>query len=315
MLYMHSIDIGAEMAKVEGNKFNFYGVRKFYTLFSYFDALRAMYLEEDLDYINNFGFEGIRIMLNWFWNECPSPTIFDLHGNVNQNKLDKLYTVLAESEERKMIVDISFYIPNHNYSSPSDGSSMEYSSFLSGIKSILTSLKEWYNDGSLSGEWIFDLGNEHNSFDGWTESYIQELSLIIRNYFGNSFPFSASTTGSDYFTPCTISRSEGTNVIAHHFTTDRLQTIYCVEDSEYKISNMIDNSDGKPVYMQQPQRISTIDSLQYFIMDYYATVTAGGAAWCFHTPASYVLNNASLSSILNQDKYLNELNVLRSVNG
>src|SRR5262245_30492837 len=62
---------------------------KFLMFISYFDAMRAANLEEDLDYIKSLRFDGIRIFTMWHvlpptgtCNNAPSDTLIDSQGNV-----------------------------------------------------------------------------------------------------------------------------------------------------------------------------------------------------------------------------------------
>ena len=283
--------------KVDGTNFNFYGVRRFFYFFSYYDALRATNLNADLSYIQDFGFDGIRIMLNWFWTECSPPCIFNSSGGVNSSKLSSLKTVLETAENKGMIVDITFLLPDSSYNSCCDGARMSAFDLSSGIKSILGSLKSWKDSGDLDGEWIIDLGNEHTlSLFDWDESYVRGLRLVIQNYFGGDFPCTASTTGTDDHSHCSVSNDEGTNVIAPHFRTGA----DWYKHTETRTKSVISCANGKPVYLQEPERSPYVQSAEHFHLDCDAARNAGAAGWCFHTDAGFVLKGYTLRDILHQ---------------
>jgi hypothetical protein len=88
---------------------------------SYFDALRATHLEEDLDYISrDVKFDGIRIFPNWLQrdaNYCAIPDtdlLFDTTGNVRGDEhepagaLNRLLQVVEAAARRRLVVDVTF---------------------------------------------------------------------------------------------------------------------------------------------------------------------------------------------------------------
>src|SRR5262245_28848001 len=90
---MASTQARSPVLGVTGSAFTVNGQPKFLLFMSYFDAMRASNLDDDLTYIKSLGFDGIRIFPNWdrrdagYCATTSTDTLMDTSGAVRRDRL------------------------------------------------------------------------------------------------------------------------------------------------------------------------------------------------------------------------------------
>lgn len=266
----------------QGNKFCINGTPEFLVLASYFDALDAAYLEDDLDYLKEHGIAGIRIFPNW-WDEAgqSSHTLFDPSGQVRPDRMRRLKAVLKAATVRNMIVDITFTretVPG-----------LQAENYKKGIAATVRQLKRYDNI-------LYDLQNERN---GDRTRLSGEDIIALRSQLKAMDPSIILSASEAYeATPeqdIAFVKRTGMDIINYHeprggawwdMTADRVKAL---------------RTFGKPVYLGEPGRwMKNIPlTAANLTTALEAAKRSGAAAWTFHSEASFDLDHASLRSRLN----------------
>jgi RHS repeat-associated protein len=293
---------------------------KFLLFISYFDATRAAYLDEDLEYIRNtLRLDGVRIFPNWqdFPPGCPRPspttdTLLDANGNVRgdttppSGQLERLIQVIRAAAERGLMVDVSFAretVPNLNIND-----------YIKGITRAATLLRPYRNV-------LFDLQNEHDNASPQQALSIADVLRLRNQIVANGDPAQGDpgrvlVTSGGGTTAGAVAFASATGMHANAFHGSRESNWQDTMSSA--VTELL--AGNKPVYLQEPQAwdsgltiCNTPDSSRgdrvpgHFRTAARTAKAAGAAAWTFHTRQGFDLRNTSLKSRIQADAVEREL--------
>lgn len=280
---------------------------KFLTFISYFDGMRAVDRDGDLDYIANaLHLDGIRVMANW-WEyadaTCPerrTDTLIDSRGNIRGDGTTlrgpalALKNLILAAGARGLIVDVTF-----TRETVANLSIDDY------VKGVTRAAQLFVGQRNV----LFDLQNEWE-VNGLTQADVVRLRNAVHGV--DPSRLVVASTGSERHTGGTsvqLGAVAKANLSAAAYHGDR--------DSrwETRVGADVDalRSSGKPVYLQEPQawnsglRIcravepttKTADgTAAHFIAAITAARAHGGAAFTFHTRQSFVLKSTSLKTAI-----------------
>src|SRR5262249_36052588 len=137
----------AQTLGLDGDRFTVDGVPKFIVFTSYFGAMAAGHVPEDLKYLRAKGFDGVRI-----WPNFPRGSSLQLmrsDGSINPDGMAKLRFILDRAREQRLVVDVSFT------AEPVSG--LDAARFRDGILATTDALRDYDN-------LIFDIQNERNVY-------------------------------------------------------------------------------------------------------------------------------------------------------
>src|SRR2546423_9020559 len=94
----------AQKLTVQGDRFAIDGTPKFLTFISYFGAMGAPNVIQDLHLLRTLGFDGARI-----WpNLDTGPQLMNGDGSLKPDGLDRLLTILNQARLERLVVDVTF---------------------------------------------------------------------------------------------------------------------------------------------------------------------------------------------------------------
>lgn len=138
----------------------FFGKQKTLVLVSYFDGLRALDLEKDLDWLKSKGVDGIRLYLNFSYPpNRPWDFLFQPDGSLHPNRLGTLGSILQQTKKRGMVVDISSSRRLDGVDGRSDGWQMPPKVYAHCWHLLAKQIMEWKLDKHI----VIDLENESNN--------------------------------------------------------------------------------------------------------------------------------------------------------
>jgi hypothetical protein len=259
----------AQKLTIQGDRFAIDGTPKFLTFISYFGAMGAPHVAEDLKMLRAFGFDGIRI-----WpNLDTGPQLMNGDGSLRPGELARLKTILDLARQERLVVDVTFtyeHIPG-----------MTPATAKVGIVNATNELRSYEN-------LLFDIQNERNVGDRryMSEADVGGIYQAIKaadpariatadNSLGESW-------GPQYAADFTARL--GLDVTAFH--ESRRSDWYTLAFYQSMIATL--RSNGRPAYLQEPNstRDRTYianDRAEYYMQAVANAKLAGAAAWCFHT--------------------------------
>lgn len=266
---------------VEKDKFCINGRAKFLVFASYFDATDAIFLQKDLDFLQQNGFNGIRIFPNWWDNQTHDHTLFDSLGHIRPNRMQRLLAVMKAANTRHFVVDITFCretIPG-----------LRIEDYKKGIIRVVKALKNYTNI-------IYDLQNERNG----KETFFSDKDIIsLRKKLKAMQPDIMLSASEAYeATPeedIAFVDHTGLDIVNYHEPRGGAWW----DSTSSRVERLLES--GRPVYLGEPGRWKAGSSLT--VEDLITAVTsakkAGAAAWTFHSEASFNLDHSSYVSHLN----------------
>jgi len=286
--------------------FDFYGRQEFLIFVSYFDGIRAKYLEPDLDWLKAKGVDGIRLYLNFSYPpNQPWDFLFQSDGSLHPHKLGMLGHILRQAQDRNMVVDIS----SSRRKDP-DGWQMSFGTYAHAWRLLSIELEKW-----TFGNYLIDIENEHNNpWAGQQYTMTQAEAVIVREAVQANLPDVPITVSvASHISPeaaAAWATAEGMNYMGYHDP----RVSGWPEDTEglaVRCRNAVGDNSIK-IYFQEPPGIGKAGNAQN--ASEFRTALAGAkrakiAAWCFHTAAGFSLHNGSFESQLHPEgkAFLNRL--------
>lgn len=284
--------------KPDSPYFDFFGKREFLVGASYFDGIRAKYLEQDLDYLVSKGVRLIRLYLNFSLpKNRPWDFLFRSDGSLHPNKLGALGHILQLTRKREMVVDISSSRRLDGVDGKSDGWQMPPKVYVHCWHLLAKQLKAWGFE-----HFLIDVENEHNNpWAGQSATMTISEAIYVRSVIQvhlPNVPISASVAS--HISPeaaATMARQEGMNSIYFHDPRDpgsakntEALALRCKKAAGSKI----------PIYFQEPAHIGQfVKSSSALINMCKGAKRAGIAAWCMHQiNASFTLTERTFESRL-----------------
>ncbi|HEA68239.1 MAG TPA: hypothetical protein ENI07_15675 [Desulfobacterales bacterium] len=267
--------------------FSFFGQQKFLVFVSYFDGIRAKYLESDLDYLKK-GVDGIRLYLNFSYPpNRPWDFLFRPDGSLHPHKLGMLGHILRLAEERKMVVDISSSRRLDGVDGNPGGWQMPPGTYAHAWRLLALKLQEW-----PFSNYLIDIENESNCpWAGRRQTMTVPEAQIIKDVIRTSLP------------DVEITASVACNITPEAAATDMSFIGYhdprvagWAEDTwglAVRCKRAIGDNSIK-VYFQEPPRIGAgVSSTQELRVALAGARRAKIAGWCFHTDAGFTLSDGS----------------------
>ncbi len=275
---------------VDSPYFNFFGRQETLVLVSYFDGIRAKYLEQDLNWLKSKGVDGIRLYLNFSYPpNRPWNFIFNPDGSLNPYKLGTLGHILRLAEERNLVVDIS----SSRRLDP-DGWQMPFGTYAHAWRLLAIILEKW-----PFSNYIIDIENEHNCpWGGQGETMTMPEVRIIRDSIRASLPDVEITAS----VACNISPEaaanlaiqEGMTFVGYH--DPRVAGwAEATEELALRCRRAVGDNSILVSFQEPPRRVS---STHEFRVALAGAKRAKIAAWYYHNKESFTLINGSFESKL-----------------
>jgi len=259
----------AQKLTIQGDRFAIDGTPKFLTFISYFGAMGAPNVIQDLHFLKSVGFDGVRI-----WpNLDTGPQLMNGDGSLRPDGLDRLLTILNQARQERLVVDVTFTYEHVPGLTPAVA--------LIGIVNATNALRSYDN-------LLFDIQNERNVTDRrfMSEEDVGRIYRAVKAADPARITTADNSLGQDwgpqYATDFTARL--GLDVVAFH--ESRGPQWYLPPFYQSIVRTM--KAAGRPVYLQEPNstRDSTYtanDRADYFLRAIVSAKLAGAAAWCFHT--------------------------------
>ena len=133
----------AQKLSIQGDRFAVDGTPKFLTFITYFGAMGAPNIINDLHLIRSLGFDGIRI-----WpNLDTGPQLMNGDGTLRPDELRRLLFILDQARLERLIVDVTFTYEHISRMTPATARV--------GIMAATNALRSYDN-------LLFDIENERN---------------------------------------------------------------------------------------------------------------------------------------------------------
>ena len=302
---------------IEGERFTVDGAPRFLTLASYFDAMDAVALDEDLATLAR-SVDGVRIFANW-WDlghgECryrfSNRTLFERRADgsigLRPNRLDRLKHVLDRARHHGLVVDLTFA------ADPVAGAS----TLVAGPDGRLcppadfANVVNWPGIAAAMGETaralarpeyahvFFDLQNEagHN-YNRATEEDLRRLVDAVRGV-DRARLISVSMFNPDADRQAALVKALGLSMLNFHDVPRGKGWGARTAGHVERFRAALDRVGLKvPIYAGEPDPGAYDGELLEFDNALTGARTAGAAAWTFHTRVAYDLRTAALDTRL-----------------
>jgi hypothetical protein len=269
LLFLCASEAQAQKLSIQGDRFAVDGTPRFLTFITYFGAMGAPNIIQDLHLIHGLGFDGIRI-----WpNLDTGPQLMNGDGTLRPDELKRLLFILDEAHLEHLIVDVTFTYEHISGMTPA--------SARVGIVAATNALRTYDN-------LLFDIQNERNVQDRRFMSGADVASIFAGIKATDSariaFASNAPVDSPEYAAQFTADL--GLDVTAYH--DPRPPNWYELGVIQAVVRAMKVN--GRPAYLQEP--MATRDNLfnypsndraEYFLEAIANAKLTGAAGWCFHT--------------------------------
>lgn len=263
---------------IKGSRFIINGKGTFLYGASYYGALAAPdeFIRRDLDDLQRFGFNWIRVWANWRGFDSDASAV-DGEGRAIVGGMEKLKRLVAECDRRGMVVDVTF----------SRGNGVNGSALLQtleahsrAVEAVITALRPWRN-------WYLDLSNERNIRDARYTSMedLKALRALARRLTPELLV--TASHGGD------ISQEElrkylqiaQVDFVTPHRPRDARSPARTEEKSKELLGWMEALGRAVPVHFQEPLRRGYAKwnpQPEDFARDLQGAKAGGAAGWCFH---------------------------------
>lgn len=313
------------------------GSPQFVVLVSYFDALDASRLSEDLRYLAG-RVDGIRIFPNWWdwdpkrkcrarWSDRTLLTMKDGAMAIRPDRLDRLKAVLREARKAGLIVDVTFTYETvrglSRLQADADGllcgtpntfrNEVNLEAYARGLEGVAAAL-----DSQEFDHVFFDLQNEiANNWTRLNAAQVRVLAGAVRNADPQRL-VTVSDFQPDASKQAAVVKTADLDLLVFHDwprsegwparTADHVRTFRRALDAA---GLQVPILDGEP----PPE--SDGRGAEAFRASLAGAREAGAAGWTFHTRASFRLDEASLASLLDPDAraFLDDLASARRTGG
>lgn len=245
---------------------------------SYYSALSAPedFIRRDLDDMQRFGFNWIRVWANWRAFEANAAAV-DGEGGVIPATMERLQKLIAECDRRGMVVDVTLSRGN-GVTGPKRLQSLE--AHHRAVETLITALKPWRN-------WYLDLSNERNIRDSRYASIadLKQLRTFARQL-DQDLLVTASHAGD-------LSSDElrryvqevGVDFIAPHRPRNAGSPAQTTAKTGEYLTLLKKFGHLVPVHYQEPFRRDYgkwNPEAGDFSNDLRGAIAGGAAGWCFH---------------------------------
>jgi hypothetical protein len=261
----------AQRLTIQGDRFAVDGTPRFLTFISYFDAMEALDLTADLEFLHEMGLDGVRI-----W---PNPGLIRSNGTLDTDALSRLLFILDAARRQRVIVDVTFTAERV--------AGLDAAHFRDGIVATARAIAGYDNA-------LIDIQNERDVYGPFVRplapSDVAATAAAIKQADPRRIVTASNSPG---LTPAAAARftvDTGLDVTAYH--DDRVATWYERGRLQSIVAAM--RANGRPAYLQEPTRFPfpSTDRADYFLQARANAKLAGAAAWCFHTEFGFDLRSA-----------------------
>jgi hypothetical protein len=261
----------AQKLSIQGDRFAIDGTPKFLTFITYFGAMGAPNVINDLHLIRSLGFDGIRI-----WpNLDTGPQLMNGDGTLRPDELRRLRVILDQAHLERLVVDVTFTYEHIAGMTPATARL--------GIMAATDALRSYDN-------LLFDIQNERNVQDRryMSETDVARIFAGIKSVDPTRIATCDNALGEDWGPQwgADFTARLGLDVTAFHET--RASDWYTFAKYSTIIRTL--RSNGRPAYLQEPMttrdsyfHYPSNDRAEYFLQAIANAKLLGAAAWCFHT--------------------------------
>lgn len=250
---------------------------------SYYGALGANEItwKADLDDLQKSGFNWIRIWATWAAYDHDVSAVDGQTGEVREDYLNKLKSILAECDRREIIVDVTL---SRGSSSTGPVRLQTHDAHRRAVETLTTSLKPWRN-------WYLDLGNERNIGDQRFVSIkqLKDLRSLVRKLDVERL-VTASHGGDlsaddvrDYVMEVQV------DFLCPHRPRDKHSPGQTESTTRQLLQTMKELGRVVPVHYQEPFRRGYPGyppEAGDYLTDLHGALAGGAAGWCFHNGAT-----------------------------
>ena len=271
----------AQRLSIQGDRFAIDGTPRFLIFITYFGAMGAPNIINDLHLIRSLGFDGIRI-----WpNLDTGPQLMNGDGTLRPDELSRLRFILDQARLEHLVVDVTFTYEHIRGMTPATARL--------GIMAATDALRSYDN-------LLFDIQNERNVQDRrfMSEADVARIFAGIKAVDPTRIATCDNARGDDegpqWVADFTVRL--GLDVTALHET--RRSDWYTFPIYQSIIRTL--RSNGRPAYLQEP--MATRDSFfsypsndraEYFLQAIANAKLLGAAGWCFHTEEGVDFRNGA----------------------
>ena len=261
----------AQKLTVQGDRFAIDGTPQFLVFMSFFGAMGAPNIAQDLHFLKSAGFDGVRI-----WpNLDTGPQLMNGDGSLRPDELRHLKFILDKARDERMVVDVTFTYEHISGMTPATA--------LTGIVNATRELRSYENI-------LFDIENERNVLDRrrMSEDEVGRIYRALKEVDPNRIATASNSIGEEEGPQFSadFTRRLGLDVVALH--ESRKSYWYTLPFLQSAVSTM--KQYGRPAYLQEPNSTrdhsyEANDRAEYYLQAVVNAKLAGAAAWCFHTQA------------------------------
>jgi len=262
-------DARAQKLTVQGDRFAIDGTPRFLVFMSFFGAMGAPNIAQDLHFLKSAGFDGVRI-----WpNLDTGPQLMNGDGSLRPDELRHLKFILDKARDERMVVDVTFTYEHISGMTPATA--------LTGIVNATNELRSYDNI-------LFDIQNERNVLDRrrMSEDEVGRIYRAVKAADPNRIATASNSIGEEEGPQFSadFTRRLGLDVVALH--ESRRSYWYTLPFLQSAVSTM--KQYGPPAYLQEPNSTrdnwyEANDRAEYYLQAVVNAKLAGAAAWCFHT--------------------------------
>jgi len=264
---------------IRGDKFTINGKRTFLFGISYYGALGAQpeFVISDLDDMQRFGINWIRVWATWgaFGNDV---TVVDEQGRAREPYMSRLKKLVAECDQRGMIVDVTLSRGNGIVGGPRLQSQQVHKQ---AVETLATELKDHRN-------WYMDLGNERNITDKRyvSMSQLRELRNAVKQIDKDRLVTASRAGDIPQLELQEYIKRVGVDFITPHRPRSSKSAKQTSRKSFEYITRMKEMGTVVPLHYQEPFRRGFTrgwePTVNDFLIDAKAAVESGAAGWCLH---------------------------------
>jgi hypothetical protein len=269
MLALTAGQAHAQRLTVQGDQFAIDGTPRFLVFLSFFGAMGAPNIAQDLRFLRTMGFDGIRI-----WpNLDTGPQLMNADGSLKPAELAILRNILDQARMEHLVVDVSFTYEHIRGMSPATARV--------GIVNATEALRSYDNV-------LFDIQNERNVQDRrfMSEGDVGSIFRAIKAVHPERIATADNSLGEDWGPQYAsdFTARLGLDVTAFH--ERRGSDWYTLPFLQGVLRTLKQN--GKPAYLQETNSTRdptyrSNDRVDYFLQGLANAKLFGAAGWCFHT--------------------------------
>jgi hypothetical protein len=266
---LYPVRVDAQALSIQGDRFAVDGTPRFLVFISYFGAMGAPNVNQDLRLLRNLGFDGVRI-----WpNLDTGPQLMNGDGTLRPTELARLRSILDAAKLERLVVDVTF---THEHIA-----GMTPATAKIGIMAATEALRSYDN-------LLFDIQNERNVGDRrfMSEADVASIYAGIKSVDPSRIATADNSLGEDWGPQYASDFTARLGLDVNAFHERRASDWYTLPFYQRIVRTL--KGAGKPVYLQEPNNTrdshyAANDRAEYFMQAIANAKLAGAAAWCFHT--------------------------------